>query len=385
MYKLAYLVTHPIQYQAPLLRLLHQHEDVDLHVFFLSDFSAREYVDQGFGRKVEWDVNVLEGYKYSVLGHGRYALAKKFSPLLAVKVIKAIEKEAWDAIWFHGYAHGAQLLGLLWALIRRKKVFFRGESNLICTSRGRFKDYFVRFLIQRAKALLYIGTANKKYYEQFGAELQKLFFVPYAVDNERFRLDDPSVRERARARFGLADSSPVFLYVGKLSKRKRADLLLAAFSSFARKTSKEAGRLLIVGEGELGEHLRRIVEQEGLTEQVTFLGFRNQKELVELYALADVFVIPSENEPFGLVLNEAMNGENAVIASSEVGGAFDLVQEGKNGVIFTSGSAAELEEAIAKLTSSAELRKQYGRASRELVAEFSFEKDVQGILAALKA
>src|SRR6266702_3462644 len=111
--RVAYLVTHPIFYQAPLLRLLSQHPDIDLTVLFISDFSTTEYFDKGFGSAVRWNADLLSGYRFSFIGRrkGRFSF---WTPWPA-KLINELRSGNFDCLWVHGYNHVALLLGLAYA------------------------------------------------------------------------------------------------------------------------------------------------------------------------------------------------------------------------------------------------------------------------------
>src|ERR1700730_16852807 len=102
--RLAYFVSHPIQYQAPLLRRVAQESDIDLKVFFSSDISVRGHMDPGFGVAVKWDVPLLAGYQYEFLPRLRDSDRHTFSRPLNWGIYKRLREGKYDAIWVHGYA-----------------------------------------------------------------------------------------------------------------------------------------------------------------------------------------------------------------------------------------------------------------------------------------
>jgi hypothetical protein len=102
--RLAYVVTHPIQYQSPLLRRLALEPDIDLTVFFASDHSVQGYTDEGFGSvRVKWDIPLLEGYRYEFLPLIRSATKTSFWAPINRGFYSAFKKGKYDAIWLHGY------------------------------------------------------------------------------------------------------------------------------------------------------------------------------------------------------------------------------------------------------------------------------------------
>ena len=106
--RLAYLATHPIQYQAPLLRRIAQEPGIDLTVFFGSDFSVRGYTDEGFGVGVKWDIPLLDGYRHVFLPTLRDTRTVSFASPLNCGIVSHLRgangDPAFDALWVHGYA-----------------------------------------------------------------------------------------------------------------------------------------------------------------------------------------------------------------------------------------------------------------------------------------
>jgi glycosyltransferase involved in cell wall biosynthesis len=140
--------------------------------------------------------------------------------------------------------------------------------------------------------------------------------------------------------------------------------------------------LLFVGDGEERRRLEERVRRLGWR-SVLFLGFKNQSELPRYYDLCDVFVLPSEKEPWGLVVNEAMNAAKPVVVSDRVGCAPDLVRDGVNGFVFPAGDIGALAERLRRLTEDPELARRMGEESLRIIDKWNFDADVQGLLEAL--
>jgi glycosyltransferase involved in cell wall biosynthesis len=202
--------------------------------------------------------------------------------------------------------------------------------------------------------------------------------VPYAVDNAFFQRRAAEARpHRAelRRKLGLTDVRPVVLFCGKLIAKKDA-------ASLIRALAQESAQLLVVGDGDLRPQLEALAS-ELLPGRACFAGFRNQSELPALYDLADVFVIPSTYEPFGLVVNEVMNAGKPVIASDRVGCWSDLVRPGVNGAVFPAGDAAALAAALRPFLTDPALRERAGQASLQIIHRWSFAEDLLGLQSAL--
>ena len=152
-------------------------------------------------------------------------------------------------------------------------------------------------------------------------------------------------------------------------------------------TRMAAPYLLFVGEGELEARLKARVAEAPPSAQarVRFLGFKGQRELPAYLDLADVLALPSLREPWGLIVNEAMCAGAAILVSDRVGATPDLVRDGGNGRVVPAGDVAALRAALAELVFDPERLAQMGTRSREIIAGWSYDQDIDGLKAALSA
>jgi glycosyltransferase involved in cell wall biosynthesis len=149
-----------------------------------------------------------------------------------------------------------------------------------------------------------------------------------------------------------------------------------------RKSVADPFTIMMVGSGELEHELRNYCREHSLN-NVVFTGFVNQSDLVDYYSAADVFVLPSEVEPWGLAVNEAMCAGLPIVASREVGCAPDLIQDGVNGYTLPAGDVEGLARALQLLITDKELRLRQGRASLERMEQWGFRSCLDGIRWAL--
>lgn len=387
--RLAYFVSHPIQYQAPLLRRIAQEPDIDLHVFFSSDLSVRGYTDAGFGVRVEWDVPLLDGYKSEFLPRLGNPDQLRFAKPLNWGIFHRLRRGHFDAAWVFGYAHLATLNAIYAAKLLGIPVILRAESNL--NDRVRSKSTLLKkhllfgTLKPAVRCVLPIGNANEQYWKHYFGSNFPMFRMPYAVDNDFFRrraLEAAPRREVFRRELGLEPDRPVILYASKLQTRKRCIDLVEAYIRLAAPATDPPAYLLIVGDGEERVNLETRVRASGLT-SIRFLGFRNQTELPRFFDLADVFVLPSIHETWGLVVNEVMNAGRAVIVTDRVGCASDLVHDGFNGFVYPVFDVEALSQCLRRLIEDPALRIRMGENSLRLIEQNSFEQDVVGLRCAL--
>lgn len=390
--RLAYVVSHPIQYQAELLRRIAAEPGIDLRVFFCSDFSLRSYSDAGFGVAVQWDVPLNEGYVSTVLPRWRDTMkpspTRPISRRIFRELRKGVDGEPFDAVWIHGYATVNAVHALLGAKALGIPVLLRAESWLADRVRSSrtllLKALAFRVLQQFVDAVLPIGTANARYWAHYFGETFPSFLMPYAVNNAFFAAraeEAAATRSQLQNELGLDPTRPVILFASKLQERKHADHLLEAFIGL-RATSDLQPYLLIVGDGEMRAALEKRAAESGV-DGVHFLGFRNQGELPRFFDVSDVFVLPSRHEAWGLITNEAMAAGLPVVVTGDVGCAADLVRNGENGFVYTVGDVAALRAALARTLEPGEPERM-GRRSQEIIANWGYAEDIAGLKAALR-
>ena len=390
MKKIGFFVSHPIQYLSPLLRRIAAEPGIDLRVYYFSDQSVMKMEDKGFGREIEWDVDLLSGYKYSFLRNVSPApsIFRPGTGLINQGIFGVMKREKFDAVIVHGWHYISNILVMLAAWLTRTPYFIRSEMPLNQELRKPFwkrtlKRMCLAPIFAGAKGFIAIGTQNAQFYRHYGVPEDKIFLTPYAVDNERYFSAYRCARERAvslRREFGLADSDVVVLFSGKLIEKKRPEDLLKAYELLDPGNKA----LVFLGDGKLRSVLEEYVRTKQL-EKVVFAGFRNQTELPAFYAMSDVFVLPSgDGETWGLVVNEAMCFSLPVIISDVPGAGHDLVKPGLNGYIYKKGDVVQLSGMMERLISDHELRKAMGAASRSIVEKWDYSADVEGVKRALR-
>jgi len=387
---ITYLVSHPIQYQAPLLRLVAASPNVKLRVIFLSDLSLHAYADPGFGQTVTWDVPLIGGYHHefadSIGDKNRLSRTRPITVGLGAQ----LSSSRVDVMWVHGYGHYALLQAVLWAKRRGIPVLLRGESHLRLR-RTRRQSQLLRFVAKNLFSLydgfLSIGQWNREFYLNLGVDSSRVFSMPYAVDNAWFMERSASEQDAAtalRKDLGFSEDRPLILFASKLQKRKRVLDLLEAYSrlSIDGRTEPFPG-LIIAGDGDDRAEVEKRVQSLGW-QSIKVLGFQSQRQLARLYSMCDGLVLPSEDEPWGLVVNEAMACGKPVIVSDGVGCSPDLVKPGQNGEIFPTGDIQALSDALSRVFATRERAREMGQVSHQQIKKFSLEESVSGLLQAAR-
>ncbi len=392
--RLAYLVSHPIQYQAPLLRCIAQDPDIDLTVFFGSDLSVKGYRDEGFGVDVKWDIPLLDGYKHEFLPVIRDTGTEgTFSPInrgLYHRLTSTAMGPAFDVLWVHGYTTALQLYGIACGKLAGIPVLTRSDSRVMGPAGNPLKHGLKRLVFHLLGRLLdgalTVGQLNAVYMRLYLGDDLPLFLLPYAVDNAWFELQAALAaprRAELQAELDLDPNRPVILFASKMQTRKHCDDLIAAYALLSPGPGQDPHPyLVLVGDGEQRQNLEQQAAATGFT-SIRFCGFRNQRELPRFFDLCTVFVSPASAEPWGLIVNEVMNAGRALILADETGCIPDLLTDGVEGLVYRTRNVEALARALRTVLETRGLAAKMGRAAYDRVQHFSFEQDIAGLRLAL--
>jgi glycosyltransferase involved in cell wall biosynthesis len=385
--KLAIITSHPIQYYAPVFRALAESAAVDLRVFYTWSQAAQSgQYDAGFGGTVAWDVPLLEGYAHQFVPNTAADPGPThFNGLVNPSLIREIETWHADAVLVFGWSYRSHLRAMR-HFKGRIPVLFRGDSTLLDEQswwRTALRRVSLRWVYRHVDVALAVGANSRDYFVWCGIPASHIVMAPHSVDTVRFGADAPALEAQAGAQrlaLGIDPSSVVFLFAGKLQHKKDPLLLLEAF-----RTLPLGAHLIYAGSGELATALKE--RAKGLA-SVHFLPFQNQSAMPTVYRLGDVLVLPSRGpgETWGLALNEAMACARAVIASTRVGGARDLIAAGENGWTFAAGDRQALGEVLrTALASGRTGLLAMGEAGLARSASWSIAETARGIVDAVRA
>ncbi len=348
--RLAAVLSHPTQYYSPWFRWVRAHTSIELRVFYLWDFGVVPSRDPNFGARVQWDVDLLSGYdSVFVPNRARRPGAEHFRGFVNPGLPSQLGAWRPEALLLFGYKWATHLRAIAWARYRRLPILFRGDSHLLGRPAPRLPVRLaLRLLFSQFASFLYVGAANREYFEAFGATASRLFFAPHSVDASLFDRRNPHHRaaaERLRAELGLGPGTKVVLFAGKLVAAKQPAELLAAFLALRRPDSA----LVFVGDGPEKGRLQAAAAGHSTGPRVRFLPFANQSEMPARYLLADVFALPSRGvyETWGLAVNEAMHMGVPCLVSNRVGCQRDLVEPGETGWVFEVERPGALAAALA--------------------------------------
>lgn len=384
MKKLAIVTTHPIQYNAPWFRLLQDRGRVEVKVFYTwGQLASEQKFDPGFGKAVQWDIPLLEGYQYTWVNNvatdpGSHHRKGIINPTLN----KEIENWQADAVLVFGWNFVSHLKCIRY-FHKKIPVLFRGDSTLLDDTKG-IKTFIRRIVLKwvynKVDTALYVGTNNKKYFLAHGLKSNQLVFAPHAIDNARFTEPNELYQQQAvllRKQLGIEAEDIVLLFAGKLEQKKNPFFLV----ELLKRHTNPRLKVLFVGNGSLGSTLKILAAKD---KRIVLLDFQNQQQMPVIYRVADLVFLPSKGpgETWGLVLNEAMACGKAIVSSPKAGGALDLIEE-KNGMMIDFDDTTAIDGLIEKALQNSFVLQQMGLQSLKKIKLYSFENIVNAVLSVL--
>ena len=385
-YRVLFVASHPVQYQAPLFRRFAGRPEIDMHVAYCSLRGAEATFDSEFETTVKWDIPLLSGYPWSHVPN-KGSSTESFQGLYNPGLWKLIRTGRYDAvISFVGYVRATFWVTYLAARFSGARFLFGTDATTMSSRDGRawkrsFKTVVWPKLFGLADQVIVPSSGTLNLMRSMGLPPERITLTPYTVDNDWWMEECKKVdRSAVRASWGASPEDLVILFSAKLQSWKRPLDLLQAF---ARATISNA-LLVFAGEGPLREQLESEAKTLGIASRVRFLGFVNQGMLPSVYRSADLMVLPSEYEPFGVVVNEAMCCGCAVVTSDCVGAAQDLVAPIDNGLVYPCGDIEALTGILRRVATDRALLDSIGRTCLAHMHSWSPEHNIAATIHAIR-
>ena len=357
-------------YRIPVFNALSRNENVALHVIFLAETDASLR---------QWRVYKDEiQFSYEVLRSRRWRIGKR-NMLLNAGMRKALSAASPDSVICGGYNYLASWEALAWA--RRKSIpfFLWSESNRQDARSGRTTvEFLKREFLKRCAGFVVPGKSAHTYLESLGVSADRIITAPNAVDNEVFARQAKAVKQNENI-FSrkLALPARYILYAGRLVREKGVFDLLDAYSRLAADL-RSVVSLVYVGDGAAREELQTRAKEISPGE-VLYSGFIHRDEIASFYSFADVLVLPTHSDTWGLVVNEGMACGLPIIVSNVAGCVSDLVDDGWNGYSVLPKNPKRLAEVLESLLKDTEKILSMGEHSRQRIQHYSPEACAQGL------
>lgn len=359
-------------------------DDMDVTVWYCSRQGVEHTFDRQFNANVRWNIPILEGYRHVFLKN--YALRPSSNGFWGLQnwgLIGRLWKAPKSALVINGWQFLIFVVAVFFGKIFGHTICFRIDTPLHQEKKRTPRSLWLRklllgnILFRFVDYFLYIGRQNKDFYKYYGIPERKLIFSPFSVDNQRFRAalpENDEEKKRIRRTLNLPENDIIILFSGKYLALKRPFDLLRAFQQSAMQNCT----LVMMGEGELRLVMEDFIKNNRL-DNVLLTGFINQAEIARYYAAADIFVLSSDSETWGLSVNEAMNLALPLILSDAIGCAADLLEQGANGFIYPTGDINALAEKLRILVNDKQLRDAAGQKSLQIIGRHSYEAVIQNL------
>jgi len=355
-----------------------------LTVAYCSLQGAEAGPDPDFGVDVSWDIPLLDGYRWvHPANRSLRPRIKGFLGLINPGLWGLIRTGEFDVVVCYGYRTVSFWIAAIAAKWYGSSLVFTTDAHSWDVREGpKWKSALKRLLVPRilgiADAVFAPSSAAAAHLHRMGVEERRIFLTPYVVDNAFFAEAADRSRIRLRRSWEVPDDAPLALYVAKLVPWKRPQDLLEA-------AARVRGlHVAMAGDGRSRPELEARAARKDLSGRVHFLGFINQTELPDVYRAADFLVLPSEYEPFGLVVNEAFACGLTAVVSTACGCAGDLVRNGETGFVVPVGDTVALSVQLETLATDIELRTELAKRARSLIDKWGPRENVAAVTAACR-
>jgi len=351
--RLAILVSHPVQYFAPVFRKLNQFEDLEVKVFFGCDHGMHPQKDPNFGVVFKWDCEPTSGYEHEFISHLSLSSLEGLSGVrLAYRAFSEINRFKPDRVLIFAYTPAFIMASTFLLKMFGHSLMLRAETTDEALPRSPLKDRlrkaFLSFYYRQFSHVFPIGTNSIRHYSRMGVSEELMTAVNYAIDVDFFQKQVEfwlPQRSSLRSDMGIGLNDHVLLYCGKMFPPKDP-LLIPKALDLLKMSEKNRLWFIAVGDGELRPDFERLMNRE-LAARSLFVGFKNQSELGQYYAISDTLLLPSQSgETWGLVVNEALQFGLKVVVSDKVGSSKDLVKDSIRGHCFKSSNVKALSNAL---------------------------------------
>jgi glycosyltransferase involved in cell wall biosynthesis len=360
-------------YRIPVFNALARRSDLDLHVIFLAETDETLRQWHVYKDEIQFSYQILPAFRWRVGKH---------NILVNRGLRSALGKQKPQTIICGGYSYAASWEALLWARLHHIEFILWSESTGEDTrERWPLVEWCKTYFLRHCDRFVVPGKASLDYLRLLTSATTEIVTAPNAVDNSWFAVQAGNTRSHAAEfRMKMKLPSRFILFVGRLVPEKGVFDLLAAYAKLDSCLRSEVA-LVFAGDGisraELTRHATQITPGA-----VYFPGFAQREDLAGLYALAEVLVLPTHSDPWGLVVNEAMTCGLPIIVSNVAGCSADLVKDGWNGYVVPFQDSDKLSAAIDSVVRHRELRQQMSARSLERIQDYSPEACADGLAAA---
>ncbi len=331
------------------------HYMAHFHARLECDYQDIHFIYVPLGRR-----GVDFSHEQLILPQSMTILPDKNCYFAAWKMLSALNPQA---VLISGNYPRPNLIAALWAKYKGRNFYYLSDSNLLDTKnihRGWLNHFFLKRLLLAATKLLYIGKNNKNFYLSVcgqSAIEDKLQFFPLPHPCDIFETTIKKPQDKL-----------IFLVLGRLVDVKAVDYAIHALALMSQDDRKKC-QLLIAGDGPAKTSLERLVVSLNLLDSVTFLGRIPSSNAQQVFARADVVIVPSHQEPWGLVVNESLSSGKPVITPNWVGSCVDLIVDHETGIVLKDNQPNTIAIAMKFFIDNPTKAQEMGLAGRQLIRD----------------
>lgn len=331
----------------------------DLTVFFEKNQSDE--------RDKSWTNNSFCNFKPVFLS----GIKSDVDKALSFEICKYLKKNAFDKIIVSNMATPTGIVAIIYMKMKKIRYWIEGDGGFAKDGKG-FKEKFKRFLLKGADGCFSTSRAHDEYYKTYGVAAAKIHRYPFTALHERDIRNTPcdfEEKKRIRQRLGISEDRYI-ITVGQFIHRKGFDVLLYA----ASKLPKDVG-VYFVGGIPTDEYIR--IKNEFGLDNVHFVSFTDKETLKQWYAGAELMVLPTREDIWGLVINEAMAAGIPIVTTDRCIAGLELVNNEENGYVIPSDNVDLLAKKINQILGNNQLQHSMSENSLIRIQPYTIENMVK--------
>lgn len=346
-------------------------KEVDLTVVF----EAKDASDQGI--RFNYNLDTIRNFKAIFLSEENIKEKK-----VDWSIFKYLRKD-YDTIVLTSYSYLTEMMALIYLKLRGIPYYLSSDGGIIKYGENKIKCLYKKFLISGAKGYFSPSNQADQYLNYYGAPKDKMYrypFTSFMMSEQISSIPKEDEKRHIRENLGITKKYMV-LGVGQFIHRKGWDLLIRAAAHISGDVC-----ICIVGGVSDGSY-EKIAAESGVKAEIQYLPFMDKERVNLYYQAADVFVLPTREDIWGLVINEAMNYGLPVISTTSCIAALELVHDDENGFIIALDDEKKAIEILADrlnlILQDSKLRKRYSEKSKMIIGKYSIEEMAKAYIDAM--
>jgi glycosyltransferase involved in cell wall biosynthesis len=354
-------------YRIPVFNKLAKNKNIDLIVYFLNETAKNR----------NWNTNYYKKnlkFKYEILPsiNIKFPFIDSIEYNINPTIFLKLHREKFDVIITSGWVDFAcQTIPFFKKAFGYKFILWAGSTKNESSFQRKLTLFFVKLIIKKSDYFIPYGSESKKYLISLGANKEKIADSYNSIDVTFFRNKVKGFTtekiKKLKRKYNIPLNKKVILYVGQFIPRKNVTLLIKAVALINKKIS-----LVILGSGRQKQKYIDLSQKLGV--DLIIIDHLERDKIPQVYAIADLFILPSIEEVWGLVVNEAMACALPIICSDKAGCVNDLIVNKKNGNTFISGNLESLVKEINSILYNSKKLTKMGKESKKIIENITPDK-----------